>query len=168
MRDVDDLLRDLRPRAPAPMHPPAPGSRRSRGLVVVYAVAALAAIVVIAVPAPPTFRGRSGHATLDLRMTVERGGVAVRASPEVPLAVGERVYFRVASEGPGMAHLWVEGPSGREPIAVVEVDAAPRDVGTEKGLTAYRVDEPGTYVFRASVEGVGVCRGCPTIELVAR
>jgi hypothetical protein len=165
MREVEDVLRALKG-PEAPRQPPRLSDRRP------WAAGMLAAAILlgllVAGREAPRLRGGPSEAELDLRVTVERGGVAMRTSLEVPLHVGERVFFRVASSEPATAYVWVDTPSGRVEIASVSVDGGSRDVGSAGGLTAYRIDEPGRYAFRVSTEGPGICHGCPTIELEAR
>jgi hypothetical protein len=170
MRDVDELLRALdspEPPAEAPAWP-APRSR-ARWLAAGLALAAALLLALLASAPSPSLRGLGADAAeLELRMVVERGGVAVRLSPRVPLQVGERVLFRVRSDQPTRAQLWVDGPQGREDIASVEVDAAPRDVGDGSGLIGYRFDGPGRYVFHLAPPQGSCAAPCPALEVEVR
>lgn len=169
MRDVDELLRALDgPRAPIAA-PPWP-RRRPRWVYAAGALAAAAAALVavgFGGTSLPGIRGFAGDTpTFDLRMVVERGGVAVRVAGG-SLHTGERVLFRAAATSPTLGVVWVEGPRGAESIASVEVDGVPRDVGDGGGLAAYRFDRPGRYVFHLS-SAVGQCVDCPTIPVEVR
>ncbi|MEZ4236998.1 MAG: sigma-70 family RNA polymerase sigma factor [Myxococcota bacterium] len=125
-RDVDALIRDLAgPSAPTAA-PAWPAPRRWPVVVTALALAAVLLAVWARPAATPTARGVVGAAVaLDLRMVVERGGIAVRVAAGEPLRVGERVLFRVAAEAPTDATLWVVGPRGRERVADVALDAVP-------------------------------------------
>jgi hypothetical protein len=172
MRDVDELLRALDSPEPEGEAPAWPAPRRARwplpALSALSALSALAAALLVwwwSSPAP-TLRGLPDDAVeLELRMVVERGGVAVRLPRRLPLQTGERVLFRVQADRPTQASLWVEGPSGREDIASPEVGTAPRDVGDDRGLVGYRFDGPGRYVFHLEPQD-GSCAGsCPALEV---
>lgn len=165
MRDVDEWIRELRGPPTTAAAPVWPRERR-RWWVPVLALAAAAALIVGLWTAPGAgTRGGIGAPTFELRLVVERGGVAVRL-PSSPLQVGERVYFRVAASRATEARIWVEGPLGREELGAIPVDVRPRDLSDGAGLTAYEFDVPGTYLFQASEDGT--CHSCPTVAVEVR
>lgn len=176
MREVDDLLRALETPEP-PERPPAwpeprpPFWRSAHLWLPVSAALAAALLLWIALPHDPQrdvqMRGIEDELPiqLDLRMVVERGGVAVRVSSGSALRTGERVLFRVQADRPAEATLWVEGPMGNTAVASPQVGTRPQDVGDRRGLVGYRFDTPGRYVFRlAPTEGS--CQPCPEVEVV--
>jgi hypothetical protein len=169
-RDVDDWVRDLEGLGQAPRVAPAwPAERRwwpvSLGLGL--AAASLLGVWLATSEVPVGLRGGLGtQPVLELRLAVERGGVAVRLGG--PCRVGERVFFRLSSSLPARAHVWVEGPEGRELLGVTELEGSPIDLGGSGGLVAYQFDLPGQYLFRASPDGMGVCRDCPTVAVEVR
>lgn len=163
MRDVDDWIRDLQ--GPATTARPPAWPRRHRGIVLALAVAC-ALIVGFWQSGRPLTRGATGDPMVELRLVVERGGVAVRLPSDGVLHVGERVYFRVAASRPTRAVVWVEGPTGREDLATMDADARPRDLSDGSGLIAYEFDGAGRYLFRTSTDGS--CQGCPTVAVEVR
>ena len=167
MRDVDDWVRDLRG-PPTTARAPAWPSRRRWVWPGVLAVAATLALAVGLAPAVrPGTRGSIGEAAIELRLVVERGGVAVRLPSDGSLHVGERVYFRVSASRATPARVWVEGPTGRrEEIGTIDADPRPRDLADGSGLIAYEFDGVGRYLFRTSTDGS--CRGCPAVTVDVR
>jgi hypothetical protein len=169
MRDVDELLRALDSPEPPETAPAWPSRSRARWPVAALALAATVLVVVWWTAPAPALRGQPDDTVeLELKMVVERGGVAVRVSPQLPLQTGERVLFRVRSDRPTPARLWVLGPAGREDIASVEVEPTPRDVGDGRGLTGYRFDGPGRYVFHLAPQEGRCTDSCPSLALEVR
>lgn len=167
MRDIDALIAGIEGPAP-PAEPPRIRRRRPGPWLAVAGLALVAgALLVVGGPAGPRFRGSAAERVqVDLRMSVDRGGVAVRLAPDHEVHTGDRVFFRVTASRETTVAVWVEAPGGLTPIALVEAGPEPTDVGRDGGLVAWRFDGPGRYVFRASHEGMGVCDDCPTIPLV--
>ena len=150
MRDPDDLLRALESPDPPDEAPPWPVERRSRlGWAVALAAAAVVALFLgVRAPETPTTRGADASPpTLDLRMAVERDGVAERVATGAVLRRGERVVFRVAADRETPARLWVEEPGGTSVIVETDAGPVPRDIGDPQGLLGYRFDSPGRHVF---------------------
>lgn len=173
MRDVDDWIRDLKgPPAPShvPQWPQPQHTRRTLGGLALAAAALLVAAVWTASDRgePHARGGPPGGVTLDLRMVVDRGNVAVRATDGSLCRVGEQLFFRLSASTSTAAFVWVEGPGGRQPVGAMAVDPQPRDLSDTSGLVSYRLDVPGRHVFRASTEGMGRCQGCPSITLEVR
>jgi hypothetical protein len=169
MRDVDDWIRDLRGPTAPPEVPPWPRPARRLWAIAGLALAAVLLLALLGVPsAERRLRGNPVAPELDLRLAVDRGGVAIRATEGASCSVGERVFFRLSASVADEASVWVEGPAGRELIGTLAVSPEPRDLGDERGLTSYQFDEPGPYTFRASTEGWGVCRACPSVRVEVR
>src|SRR5687768_13816545 len=130
-RDVDDWVQDLQGLGQAPRAAPAwPRQRRwwPVSFGVGLAAAGLLGVWLATSETPAGLRGGMGaEPILELRLAVERGGVAVRLSG--PCRVGERVFFRLSSSLPARAHVWVEGPSGREMLGVAQLEGGPLDLG---------------------------------------
>jgi hypothetical protein len=167
MRDVEELIRALEGPAPPPGAPAWP-RRRPWGSGIAAALALAAAVLLTVWAWAPDDGGPSTRGIdvdgiapveLEMRMVVERGGIAVRISPDAPLQVGERVLFRASATRTTPAALWVEGPTGRERIATLQLDPVPRDVGGPRGLVGYRFDAPGRYTFSLSADGAP-CKAC--------
>lgn len=169
-RDVDDWVRDLQVLGQAPPQAPAwPAERRwwPWGLTLGLAAACAVGLWFAAARAPVGLRGGlSAQPALELRLAVERGGVAVRLAG--PCRVGERVFFRLSSSMPTRVHVWAEGPAGSEPLGVVDLEGGSLDLGSGGGLVAYQFDQAGQYLFHASSDGMGLCHDCPTIPVEVR
>jgi hypothetical protein len=164
MRDVDDLLRATRVPEPPASAPPFP--RTTRRWPAVLAIAAALTLVVGAGRQVPSIRGLMDPVVrVDLQVAVERGGVAVRAVPGGRYRVGERAFFRLDASRRAHVELWVDGPEGHAEIGSIDADGAARDIGDASGLTAWRFDEPGTYVFGATTTGMICADGCPRLSV---
>jgi len=167
MRDVDQLISDLRGPDPPPRAPDWPAPRRRWPLVAVVGLgAAFAAWLVVARSADEAPTPRSAHvierSVIDLRMVVERDGVAVRIASGSVLRVGERVWFRATAQPAIESILWVEGPAGRTQAWSGPLGPRPTDLGGADGLIAYRFDRPGRYEFVLSPGPPPPCADCTT------
>jgi len=100
----------------------------------------------------------------DLRIVVERHGHARRLAEGEPLALGDRLFFRVSSSRAGAMRVWVEGPAGHEPIAWVAVRPEPVDLRLGNQLVAYELSKPGTHTFYASLAEGPPCEPPACVE----
>ena len=170
MPDPDDLLRALR----APSHPP----RRplARGATTSPSGGGPRRVRCWRPPGwcwrspwqpePSRARGAELHpATFDLRMVVERGGVAKRVATGTKLRLGERVMFRVSADRATSARLWVEEPTGTAVIVETDAGPVPQDVGDGRGLVGYRFESPGRHVFHLTSGAGGECADCPSVAV---
>ena len=151
MHPIDALVRGLR--ADAPPHAPAiPVPLRWRVPALLLAAVLLAAVLPgVLQPADPARVGSRGapvmSAPLDLRMLVERDGVAMRITDGAVAFVGERVYFRGAGPEGARLQLSVTEPHGEVLLKAFDATASGVDVRTEHGLLAYEFEAPGEYIF---------------------
>lgn len=171
MPDPDDLIRALQSPDPPAEAPPWPVERRPprlRWWAAAGAVLAAAGLVLaFGWPTEPS-RARGAEpdpATFDLRMVVERGGVARRVATGAKLRLGERVMFRVSADRPTSARLWVEEPTGTSVIVETDAGPVPRDVGDGRGLVGYRFESPGRHVFHLTSGAGGECADCPSLAV---
>jgi hypothetical protein len=179
---VDELIRAL----VAPEPPPEPpmlnaGSRwPRRGIFAGAAMVALAAGVLLVLRQPSTgtsgmvARGKASEApppAVDLQIAAQKeasaGGGTVRLADGDFLSLGQPVYFRVSTERSTTVWVWVEGPSGSEPVASVEVGPEPRDIQTPAGHVVWSADRAGSHTIRASSRGAGVCEpgSCTSVNV---
>ena len=88
---------------------------------------------------------------ISLRLAVERAdGSVSRLHPGQPVAMGDRIFFRISSSTPGPLTLWVEGPEGRQRLSRLSPNVAGTvDVPSGNGLMSWRFDAPGAYRFTA-------------------
>lgn len=147
--EMDVLVASLKGPTPPAHAPPIPRIRRWP-----FAVAGLGLAVAAGFlfwPGPQTTpRGAAGQPAFDLRLAVERDGVAYRVSRGETYHVGDTVYFRIAATPVSRAVLQVEGPGGRETVATLRAGPTPEDVQVDGQTVAWRFDAPGTWTFRLS------------------
>lgn len=172
MPDLDLLLRDLEgapppdraPRLPVRIHP---------------AQLALAAVALLSVGAAGFWlldapyraeRGGPVHASVDLRMAVDRDGMTYRVSRDGVCYTGEQVFFRVAAYPASVVSLWVEGPLGKEDITRQVASPAPTDLETDAGMLTYEFERTGTYTFVLAPAGMESCSSgdCEKLTLEVR
>jgi hypothetical protein len=173
--DVDQLIGRLQGPEPTQHQAPVPQGYPQGRLILLAA----AAVLLIAVGGIGGWRGHQ-HATmrgledpdavLDLRMVVERGGVAVRVHEGSQYTVGERVFFRVAASRQAEVQLWVYGPGGMQRIAEAMAVPEAQDLGSGDTLLAWEFDQPGPYRFVLSQGQLSDCTParCPDVTLEVR
>ena len=123
------------------------------------ALAAAAALVVLSVrPDPPDVGMRGGaHQDATVRLELDRvhGKQSQRIADGDSVLTGDLIYFRVSATPPTEVRITVEGPAGREDVALHPARPEGGSVQGASGHVAYAVDAPGTYTFRASPESGG-------------
>lgn len=191
--DVDALVRDLEvsgPRLGPPAWPPMspwerlwaalrrPSLRYVGGGVLV--VAALLLALRGAQPPVDEIPGTRGVETTSavrphLDLVLEQGGQARRLARGEPVAVGERVFFRVSASAATQLYLAVEGPGvggaarGRQLLASAPAGPTPTDLGGSGGLHAWRFDAPGPHTFTLSTDAERCVEpGCARVVVEAR
>ena len=143
----------------ARLPPRPPARRRVAALVLVAAVLALAVWPFLRSDEAPGLRGGGGRPPpAHLELMVERSdGTIVRFVERNPLAVGDRLFFRLSADREAVVFLRVAGPEGREVIAESAVGPSGTTVQGPGGALYYAVERTGAYVFEASAEPDGAC-----------
>jgi len=153
MQTLEDQLARLKAPPPPPC-PPAIPVERERGAWWLMAAAVLLTVSFGVMQRGPyqSARGGTGAASFaaaltELRMVVERDGLALRLRDRATCGVGERVYFRVAGDPSARLTLAVEGPDGVEPILDFHPTLQSQHLRIDDGLIAYEFESPGWYQF---------------------